>query len=126
MQITIDNQRFRVDEDGERLVIYDSHDVVIGYATDEAGATAICEGVAWRRRVDGKVDEKPIAVDETQRIIECELCKHNSTRLVITGDNSAVLKRECALNVRYDGKSHCESFAMKENINDSIYQQRDH
>ena len=64
MQITIDNQRFRVDEDGERLVIYDAHDVVIGYATDEVGATAICEQIAWRRRVDGKVDEKPIAVDE--------------------------------------------------------------
>ena len=72
MQITIDGQTFTVTEDGEKLTIIDSKNNVIGITNDMQSATAICEQIAWRRRVDGKldepqkaVDEKPIAVDET-------------------------------------------------------------
>lgn len=119
MQITIENQTFTVTEDSERLTITDTKDNVIGVANDMQGATAICEQIAWRRKVDGKVNGSQKAVDDsiyrTQPIIECELCKHNSIRLVIVDYGSAFLKRVCTLNVRYDGKSHCESFAMKEN-----------
>ena len=64
MRVTIEDQSFDIVADGERFIIYDSSGAIIGYATDEADATAICEQIAWRRRVDGKVDEKPIEVDE--------------------------------------------------------------
>ena len=68
MQITIDDQTFTVTEDSERLTITDTKDNVIGIANDMQGATAICEQIAWKRRVDGKVDKTQKVVDKEKEL----------------------------------------------------------
>ena len=119
-EINIEGVIFQIKQLFGAYCVFDSADSMVGRAENLPDAVAICEQIAWRRKVDGKVDEPQKVVDDavykTQPIIECELCKHSSIRLVIADHDSAFLKRVCALNVRYDGKSHCESFAMKENI----------
>ena len=87
MIVTIDGQTFTVAESDEKLIVYDSENNVIGIANDTQSATAICEQIAWRRQVDGKVDEKPIAVDEqlTKAAgvdeILCSECKYDASFL---------------------------------------------
>lgn len=68
MQITIDGQTFKIEGSGEELIIVDEKNDIIGYASDETGATAICEQIAWRRRVDGKVDETQKEVDRAEEL----------------------------------------------------------
>ena len=131
-EINIEGVTFQIKQLFGAYCVFDSTDNMLGRAENLPDAVKICEQIAWRRRVDGKVDEaqkvvdeKSIVVDKAQRIIDCGLCKHNSICLVVADDSSAVLKRKCALNVRYDDNSRCESFAMEENINDRLHQQRD-
>lgn len=88
MQITIDGQTFSVrkepclvgtNTEDSWLVICDASGEAIGHAMNEKDATAICEQIAWRRKVDGKVDDsvdeqltKGAGVDEKQGAVDRE------------------------------------------------------
>ena len=138
-EINIEGVTFQIKQLSGVHCVFDNTDNMVGRADSLPDAVKICEQIAWRRIIveqltkdavgDEKsivVDEKSIVVDKAQRIKDCGLCKHNSICLVVTDDSSAVLKRKCALNVRYDDNSRFEIFAMEENINDRLHQQRDY
>ena len=83
MQITIENQTFTVrkepclvgtNTEDSWLVICDASGEAVGHAMNERDATAICEQIAWRRKVDGKVDD---SVDEQltkEQFVTCLDC----------------------------------------------------
>ena len=118
IRLTLDNQSFLLVENEGKYVIYDACDHVIGSASRENDAVKICEQIAWRRKMDGKVEAQ--TTDTENR---CGSCRHfslwfglgrDSTPMIIKG---SCVKRETVPIAPCE--DYCSIAELKEDRNES-------
>ena len=76
-EINIEGVIFQIKQLFGVYCVFDSADSMVGRADNLPDAVAICEQIAWRRKVDGKVAAQTIDVDEKQftSCLDCEYYK---------------------------------------------------
>ena len=103
-EINIEGVIFQIKQLFGMYCVFDSADKMVGRADNLPDAVAICEQIAWRRKVDGKVDDsvdEKLTKDAVGDEIACSDCIHEKIVHRYNKDiECTVLCKECQLGLK--------------------------